>query len=142
VDTYLLAAKMTDAALLAYHTALEFHGKAYSVHEQFLYLTKKASRPVTFCSHRFRGVSVPKVLRDKEQESFGLIVAKRAGIEVRVTSLERTLVDVLDRPGFGGGWEEIWRSLESVESFGLDQVVRYALLMGNATTIAKVDFYA
>ena len=28
VDAYLLAAKMTDDAVLAYHTALEFHGKA------------------------------------------------------------------------------------------------------------------
>ncbi|MCK4727608.1 MAG: hypothetical protein KAT27_01670 [Desulfobacterales bacterium] len=141
LDPYLLAGKMTDDAVLAYHTALEFHGKAHSVHEQFLYLTKRAPRPVTFRSYRFRGVSVPKALHDKGQESFGLTVAERAGIDVRVTSLERTLVDVLDRPKLGGGWEEIWRSLESVEFFDLDQVVRYALLLGNATTIAKVGFY-
>ncbi|MCK4485602.1 MAG: hypothetical protein KAU38_02450 [Desulfobacterales bacterium] len=44
-------------------------------------------------------------------------------------------------PKLGGGWEEIWRSLESVEFFDLDQVVRYALFLGNATTIAKIGFY-
>ena len=32
VDPYLVAAKMTEDAVLAYHTALEFHGRAYSVH--------------------------------------------------------------------------------------------------------------
>jgi predicted transcriptional regulator of viral defense system len=55
--------------------------------------------------------------------------------------LERTLVDVLDRPDLSGSWEEIWRSLEGIEFFDLDQVVEYALLLDNATTIAKVGFY-
>ena len=31
VDPYLMAAKMTEDAVLAYHTALEFHGRANSV---------------------------------------------------------------------------------------------------------------
>ena len=51
------------------------------------------------------------------------------------------MVDVLHRPGLSGGWEEIWRSLESVEYFHIDKVVEYTLLMDNATTAAKVGFY-
>jgi predicted transcriptional regulator of viral defense system len=62
-------------------------------------------------------------------------------MDVRVTSLERTLVDVLDRPDLSGSWEEIWRSLESVEFFDLDKVVEYTLLLANATTGAKVGFF-
>ncbi len=49
--------------------------------------------------------------------------------------------DVLDRPDLSGSWEEIWRSLESVGFFDLDKVVEYALLLGNATTGAKVGFF-
>jgi len=48
---------------------------------------------------------------------------------------------VLDRPDLTGSWEEIWRSLESVEFFDLDQVVEYVLLLENATTAAKVGFF-
>ena len=40
-----------------------------------------------------------------------------------------------------GSWEEIWRSLESVEFFDLDQVVEYSMLLENATTAAKVGFF-
>jgi len=80
-------------------------------------------------------------LRAKRKEGFGVKTQDRAGVAVRVTSLERTLVDVLDRPELGGGWEEIWRSLESVEFFDLDKVVEYALLLDNATTIAKVGYF-
>ena len=67
--------------------------------------------------------------------------SNRAGGVVRVTNLERTLVDVLDRPEISGSWEEIWRSLESVEFFDLDQVVEYVLLLENSTTAAKVGFF-
>ncbi len=51
------------------------------------------------------------------------------------------MVDVLNRPDLSGGWEKIWRSLESVEFFDLDKVVEYVLLLGNATTAAKVGFF-
>src|SRR3990172_9476049 len=141
VDAYLLAAKMTDDAVLAYHTALEFHGKAYSVFEELQYLTDRAARPVTFRSYRFRPVRFPKKLTAEDKQLFGVKEMDRAGITVRVTTLERTLVDLLDRPDLGGGWEEIWRSLESVEFFDLDKVVEYARLLGNATTAAKVGYF-
>jgi len=65
----------------------------------------------------------------------------RSGLKIHVTGLERTLVDVLDRPTLCGSWEEIWRSLEMVEYFDLDQVVAYSLLLENATTASKVGFF-
>lgn len=141
VDPYLVAAKMSDDVVLAYHTALEFHGKAYSVHHRFFYLTHRVSRPLTFRGHNFRGVPFPKALRDKQQEFFGVQEVDRGGLGVRVTGLERTLVDALDRPELSGGWEEVWRSLELVEFFDLDRVVDYALFLENATTAAKVGFF-
>ena len=123
VDPYLLAARMAADAVLAYHTALEFHGKAYSVFEQFQYLTARAARPVTFRTYRFHGVSFPKQLRAEGQAYWGVDTAERTGLSVRVASLERTMVDVLDRPQLAGTWEEIWRSLESIEYLDLEQVV-------------------
>jgi len=141
VDTFLLAGKMAEDAVLAYHTALEFHGKAHSVQERFVFLTSRAIRPVNFRGYEFRGVRFPNALVRKEQEFFAVDTAERAGLTVRVTSLERTLVDILDRPSLGGGWEEIWRSLESVEFFDMEKVLDYTLLLDNASTAAKVGLY-
>ncbi|MFZ0612044.1 MAG: type IV toxin-antitoxin system AbiEi family antitoxin domain-containing protein [Desulfobacterales bacterium] len=141
VDPYLVAAKMTVDAVLAYHTALEFHGRAYSVYTRLHYISASKSLPLKFQSHEFTCAPVPHPLRAKGKEMFGVTRHKRLGVEVRVTNLERTLVDVLDRPDLTGSWEEIWRSLESVEFFDLDQVVEYALLLENATTTAKVGFF-
>lgn len=141
VDAFLLAAKMTPDAVLAYHTALELYGKAYSVFEEFQYLTARTVRPATFRSYRFRPVRFPKALIAADKWGIGVETMDRAGVSVRVTNLERTLVDVLDRPDLAGGGEEAWRSLEMVEYFDLDRVVDYALLLANATTIAKVGFF-
>lgn len=141
VDPFLVAAKLTADAVLSYHTALEVHGYAYSIREHLTYSAARPVSPVTFRSHVFRGVRSPQSLCRAEKVDFGVTTVDRVGLAVRVTSLERTLVDVLDRPALSGSWEDIWRSFEAIEFFDLDKVVEYALLLGNATTIAKVGFY-
>ena len=141
VDPYLVAAKSAGDAVLAYHTALEVYGKAHSVFERYFFQSSRPLRPTTFRAYRFECTIFPKALREKHQEHFATKTIERSGVELRVASLERTLVDLHDRPDLGGGWEEIWRSLESVEYFDLDLVVEYVELLGNRTTAAKVGYY-
>lgn len=141
VDALLLAAKAAPDGVLAYHTALEFHGRAHSSFQRLHYLSQQQQRPWTFRDYAFQRVAPPKALIRKHGTSKEVKIAERSGETVHVTSLERTLVDVLDRPDLAGGHEELWRSLELVEYFDLDRVVEYALLLDNATTVAKVGFY-
>ena len=47
-DPYLIATKAADDAVVAYHAALQFHGKAYSVSSRFTYLTRHRLRPFEF----------------------------------------------------------------------------------------------
>lgn len=141
IDPYLVTAKLADDAVLAYHTALEVHGKAHSTFERYFFQSNKPLRPSTFRTCRFQCILFPKALREKGQQQFATEIVERAGLDIRVATLEKTLVDVLDRPELGGGWEEAWRSLESVEYFDLDMIVAYAKLLGNRTTAAKVGYY-
>ncbi len=140
-DPYLLASRMAQDAVLAYHTALDFYSKSYSVFNKFLYLTKRSVKDVSFRNYQFSPVRPPKSLLDKRKSNFGVKTSERNGMEIRVTSLERTLVDLFDKPHLGGGWEEIWRSLESVEFYNINEVVEYALLLNKASTIAKVGYF-
>lgn len=141
VDPYLVAAKLADDAVLSHHTALEVFGKAHSTFERYFFQSVRRLRPTTFGAYHFECVLFPKALREKNNQYFATTLVERSGVDIRVATLERTLVDLLDRPDLGGGWEELWRSLESVEYFDLDLVIEYVELLDKKTTAAKVGYY-
>lgn len=141
VDAYLVATKLTPDAVVAYHAALQFHGKAYSLWSRYHYMTRRRARPFHFREMDFVPVQAPVSVRDLSDLGGGVVEKRHGGGVVRVSSLERTLVDVLDAPEKAGGWEEIWRSLEMVEFFDLDAVVEYAARLGSALTAARVGFF-
>jgi predicted transcriptional regulator of viral defense system len=140
-DPYLVAAKLNEGGVIGYHSALAFYGKTYSVPHQFVVLGHKRQENFAFRSDNFRFVLFPKSLREKKQEYFGIKEVTRRNCLLRVTNFERTLVDILDRPELSVSWEEIWRSLESVEYFDVDKIVEYTLLLNKATTTALVGYY-
>lgn len=141
IDPYLVASQIAPDSVIAYHAALQLHGKTYSLSRQFTYLTCTRAKTFQALGAEFVPVSVPPTLRGLPDAGGGIAIVKRSGLPVRITTLERTLVDVLDAPRYGGSWEEIWRSLESVEFFDVDAVTDYALKLGSAVTIAKVGFF-
>jgi predicted transcriptional regulator of viral defense system len=141
VDPYLVATKLAPDATLAYHAALQFWGKAYSVWQRFHFVTETSTRALRFRGLEFVPVKLPLPLRQLPTSKRYVTEQRHAGGTVRVTTLERTLVDVLDVPSNAGGWEEIWRSLEMVEFFDLDAVASYAVKLGSALTAARVGFF-
>lgn len=86
-------------------------------------------------------VQAPAALRDLADLGGGVVEQPHAGGVVRVTTPERSLVDILDSPERNGGWEEVWRSLEMVEFFDLDAVLAYTRALRSALTAARVGFY-
>ena len=141
VDPFLIAANHTEDAVIAYHAALQFHGRVYSPWSRYQVLTALRSNPWSW-----RGIEVVPTQVDRETRGLsdlggGIETLLHAGGRVRVSTFERTLVDLMDQPGKGGDWEEIWRSLEMVECFDLDEVVALALRIGAAITVARVGFF-
>lgn len=141
VDPYLIAGRINHDAVIGYQSAFDFYGVSYSLHHQYIFMSKKPIRPFTFNESKFVCLPFPKALLEKEAETFEVISAERQGLNIQVTSLERTLVDVLDRPNYGGGWEEIWRSAEHISILNLDSLIKYVDLLNNATTSAKLGFF-
>ncbi|MDR1873127.1 MAG: transcriptional regulator [Deltaproteobacteria bacterium] len=143
VDPFLIAGKLTPDAVLSHHSALEFYGFGYSIFFHIYYSASRPISPLRFNSQLIRGTKFPKALLEAEKVHYGVITENRYGLELRVTCLERALVDMLHYPAFGGSWDEIWLSLETLDSsdIDLDKVVEYTLLLGRASTAAKVGFF-
>lgn len=140
-DPYLIASQATQEAVLAYHTALEIHGLAYSTFQELTYLTNLPSHGFTFDNQHYRPICQPKSLIETKQTLFGVEVIQRENSPIQVTSLERTLVDVLDRPNLAGGWEEVMRSLDHLVNFDPQKIVDYVLLLNKSGLVSKVGYF-
>lgn len=137
-DPYAICARLAPDAIASHHAALALHGLAYTVWSEYAYFTAAAPRPpLEWRGMSFRPVMHPAALRSAQRENTGTAIIDRGGVDVRATTPERTLVDCLHRPELAGGWEEIWRAVDSVQYLNIGALVDYALLLGNATTAAK-----
>jgi predicted transcriptional regulator of viral defense system len=141
VDPYLVASKAAPDAVISHHAALQFHGRAYSLWPRFTFLTAAASRPFSLGGFTWAPVRPPAEVVALADFGGGVVTVAHAGGTVRVTTLERTMVDLFHAPDLGGDWEEIWRSLEQVDFFDLDAVIAYALALGTASTMARVGYF-
>ncbi|MBL8112683.1 MAG: type IV toxin-antitoxin system AbiEi family antitoxin domain-containing protein [Acidobacteria bacterium] len=137
-DPYLVATQLAPDAVVALHSALQYRGRTYSVWNRFHVFTTTKVNAFTFRGSSFVAIRPP----DRTKGPGGSVVEERhSGGMVRVTSFERTLVDLVDDPEAGGGFEEVWRSLEMVEFFDLEAVVAEALARTNAITALRVGFF-
>ena len=137
-DPYFVATKLAPDATVALHAALQFRGRTSSVWNQFHVATRAKVTPFTFRGSSCLPVRPPS---GAGASAPGVVEERHAGGTVRVTSYERTLVDLVDAPDVGGGFEEVWRSLEMVEFFNLDAVVAAALSRDAAITAVRVGFF-
>jgi predicted transcriptional regulator of viral defense system len=132
---------MAPDAAAAYHSALEVHGYAQSIFERFTFVTWSGTKATTYLGRRFVPVRPRKQLKAAGGGERWIERAERAGTELRVTSLERTVVDVLDRPALAGGIDEVWRSLSAVPALDPDPLLEYTELLGSRTLAARLGFF-
>ena len=140
-DFIALASRMAPDAVVSYHTALEAHGCAQSLFDHLTFVTWTRVKPVEFMERRFSPVRPRAPLAGLAEDHRWIEVLDRGGLEVRVTSLERTVVDVLDRPSLSGGTDEVWRSLALVPAVDPEDVFEYVRLLDNRTLAGRVGFF-
>lgn len=141
IDPYLVAGKVTEDAVIGYHSALELLGVAYSSFGQFTYITQQKSKPFDFDGHWYQSVASLLALQKKQAVDIHVDTINRQGVDIRVTNAARTFVDVLDRVELCGGWEEVYRSVNSLAALNIDQVIDYCLMLDNTRLNAKVGYF-
>lgn len=99
-----VASKISEDAFVCYHSALEYYGVANQVFNTITVGSK--SRFNTFS---FEGVEYQ---RKQSKNPHGVIYITTAG--VRITTLERTVVDCIDKIDLAGGIDELLAALEQI----------------------------
>lgn len=139
-DRFLVAAALRQDAVLAYHSALELLGLAHSVYRDVFYLTARPRKDVRLAGGRVRALRHPKALRARSTEAFGVETRERAGVKIRLTGPERTLVDSVLLPRYAGGLDEVMEAARSVSSLDLDRLEHYLSLLDQRRAYAIMGF--
>lgn len=141
VDRYAAASKQRSDGVLGFHSALELHGIAYSEFNEAQLISSGRPGLVGLPFGACRFVTPPKALVASGKEDFLTSAVDRLGGVVRVTAVERTLVDVLHRPEVAGGVEEVLASLDLVRYLDPEKVADYVELLGNSSIAAVAGWW-
>ena len=137
VDPYLVAARSEPSAILSYGSALAWHlGRPcpQCVHVISLQLTRSWS---------FWKIYTVQPVQINARPT-GILQQDHQGVSIRITSRERTLVDVLDRPDLTGDRAKAWASLESLilrAPIDIEALIAYLKELHCKTTSSKVSFF-
>lgn len=134
VDRFLAASRLRCGGVIAYHSALELHGCAYSEGHEVQVIARGEPGVFEAVGLTCRFVKPPRGFAQRNGAlTDGVTVVDRLGLEVSVTTIERTIADLFDRYDLAGGAEELFNSLDLVARVDAAALVRYARALGNAT---------
>ncbi len=130
VDRFLAASKLRSDGVLGYHSALELQGAAYSEFNEVQLISRGRSELAGLPFGPCRFVNPPKALLDAGRKGCLTVSMDRLGLSIKVTAIERTVVDMLHRPDIGGGTEEVMQSLDLVRYLDPEKIAGYVELLG------------
>ena len=137
VDRFLAASRLRQGGTIAYHSALELHGYAYTEGHDVQVIAQGEPSIFEAVGFACRFVRPPRGFAPPD----GVMAVDRLGQEVRVTTIERTIADLFDRYDLAGGVEELFNSLDLVVRIDALALARYVRALGKATVGGAVGFW-
>lgn len=134
-DKYEVASRVTDDSYVGWHTAMEFHGIA---HQPFYNAFVGSGRRFANFSFEMTDFVFCQSLFDATDENG--VVSPLGNPYVRVTDLERTIVDCCDRLDRAGGAEELLHCMEGITRLDEQKLTKYLEMYGKAFLYQKVGF--
>jgi len=142
VDRFLAASRLRRGGVIAYHSALELHGCAYTEGHEVQVIAPGEPGVVETADFSCRFVKPPRGFARKNGSLADRVtVVDRMGLDVRVTTIERTIADLFDRYELAGGAEELFNSLDLVARVDAAALVRHARALGNATAVGALGYW-
>ncbi len=137
LDRYRVPDALRDDAVVGFHSALEWHGVANQVFQTVYYFSARPRKDVVFDNVTYHRVAPPRVLNNPQQKLFQVTVGSD---HTMVTERERSFVDCLMFPDYGGGVEELDKSLAMFPSFDFDAALEYLKLLRKPWLYSRLGF--
>ena len=111
VNPLWISTVLTRPYFLSFHTALSVRGIGEAVGRRIYIQSPRRFTALDYQGTEFVWVRAPRL--------FGAESIEIEGVEIKITDMERTLLDGLRYPAYMGGLDEFLRSLEGVQRYDL-----------------------
>lgn len=122
-----------EDTLFGYGTALFLHGLSRYAHLSEYIVVSSAKR-----KQRSMGSFVIRFVRTPLTEEMGSATIRHGRIPLRVTDLERTLIDCIHRPKYAQGWENVAHALSRADKVNTSRIIEYVKQYRMPSLVAKV----
>jgi predicted transcriptional regulator of viral defense system len=136
-NRYTVPRKLRNDAVVACHSALEFHGVANQVFQTVYYFSARPRRDVVFDDVTYHSVTPAQRLGRARSLGFQ---AELGRDDIRITGRERSIVDCLMFLEYSGGADELDRSLAMFPSFDFEAALRYLKLLRKPWLYARLGY--
>ena len=134
VHKFEVACKISNTSFLSHHSALEFYGLGHQIFNVVMVSDKAAFRSFSFDDCDYQSY-VTKI-------GINGVITSSANPNIRVTDLERTFVDCIDRVGRAGGAEEIFHCFEGLYKMDFFKIEQYLNIYNKVCLFKKVGYVA
>ena len=138
-DPFLVASQLSRDAVLAYEGALAFHGMSPLL-GSLSFLTTERARRFVFDETIYQPVRVPTAVSHRPDWGGNILSVERDGQMLKVTSIDRTLVDLLDRLDLSPGSDVLWDCFRCAP-VDWSVMIQYAQQLGNRLLIGRLAVF-
>jgi len=127
-----IASKATETSYVSYHSALEYWGLATQVFNTVYFSSDKRVSNYGYSGIDYVGVNSPfeEGILEKQNNSI-----------IRVTDLERTLIDCIDKIDLAGGFEEIVEGISYLRHVKEDKLLNYLRIYNKNFLYQKTGYF-
>jgi len=135
LHSFVIGSFLISPYYIGYLSALNYHGLTDRTPSHVYIATTKTKHSRKLHDIKFKFITINK------KKFFGLDEIKVENNLIKISSPEKTIVDCLDRPEYGGGIEEIAKILYfAKDEVDVKTLAKYAEKIGNTAVIKRLGY--
>jgi len=133
-DPILIGSSITKSYFFSYYTALNLHALGQRYTKEVYITSTKHQKDIIYHDCRIRFIRVIP------ERFFGFKKTEYMHHKIPVASIERTITDVFDRPGYAGGWQEVVLCLLDLETVNWKKLLEYIEIFNEKIMIHRMGY--
>lgn len=133
-DPLLIATALLDNAYISHYSSLSMLGLAERYINKVYISTFKHQRNIKYHDIQIKFIAVIP------SRFFGIKTIEYYNKKIKISNLERTILDIINKPEYAGGWNEIIDCLKNLEGLNWKLLINYIRKFKNKVLARRVGY--